>query len=86
MAKLQFMHSVYYEYAPLSFANTWNKNNERKLNQNLCNDELIMLPNPRIELFKKMPIYGAKKVKAPSKSRDLYGKLLEMAQVFELPK
>jgi len=48
MAKLQFMHSIYYEYAPVSFVNTWTKNNVRSLNQNLRNDELFMLPNPRI--------------------------------------
>ncbi len=58
MAKLQFMHSIYYDYAPVSFVNTWNKNNVRNLNQNLRNDELFMLPNPRIELFKKMPMYS----------------------------
>jgi len=58
MAKLQFMHSVYYEYAPSSFSNTWTLNNERNLNQNLRNDDLYMLPNPRIELFKKLPMYS----------------------------
>jgi len=58
MAKLQFMHSIYYEYAPVSFVNIWTKNNVRNLNQNLRNDELFMLPNPRIEFFKKMPMYS----------------------------
>jgi len=58
MAKLQFMHSIYYEYAPVSFVNIWTKNNVRNLNQNLRNDDLFMLPNPRIELFKKMPMYS----------------------------
>ena len=57
-AKIQYMHSVYYEYLPRSFFNTWTKNDENNLNQNLCNDDLFMLPNPRIELFKKLPMYS----------------------------
>jgi len=58
MSKINFMHSVYYEYCPKSFFNTWTKNNERNLNQNLRNDDLFMIPNPRIEFFKKLPIYS----------------------------
>ena len=34
------------------------KINERNLNQNLRNDELFMLPNPRMEFFQKLPFYS----------------------------
>jgi len=56
--RLTFMHSVYYDYAPKSFMNTWQKNEERLGDYNLRNDDLYMLPVPRIEFFKRMPIYS----------------------------
>jgi hypothetical protein len=58
MGKLKFMHSVYYNYAPKSFSSVWTKNNERNLNQNLRDGELFTLPIPRIDFFKKLPIYS----------------------------
>jgi len=58
MAKLNFMHSVFYEYAPRSFMQTWIKNNERQHDHNLRNDNDYMLPNPRLEQFKRFPIYS----------------------------
>jgi len=58
MAKLLFMHSIYYDYAPLSFNQTWMLNNEREHAHNLRNDNDYVLPNPRLEQFKKFPIYS----------------------------
>jgi hypothetical protein len=55
---LLFMHSINYNYAPKSFANVWRKNNEREANLTLRNDDDFVLPNPRIEFYKKMPIYS----------------------------
>ena len=55
---LIFMHSIYYNYAPKSFIDVWTKNNEREGDLNLRNDELFSIPAPRIEFFKKMPLYS----------------------------
>jgi hypothetical protein len=57
-SKLLFMHSVYHEYAPTSFLHVWQKNNERQISQNLRNENDFALPIPRIERFKKFPIYS----------------------------
>jgi len=57
-SKLLFMHSVYHEYAPTSFLHVWQKNNERQISQNLRNENDFALPIPRIEQFKKFPIYS----------------------------
>ena len=56
--KLIFMHSVFNEYCPNSFSNAWMKNNERNNEHDLRNGNLFMLPNPRIETFKKSPLYA----------------------------
>ena len=37
---------------------TWIKNNERQHDHNLRNDNDYMLPNPRLEQFKRFPIYS----------------------------
>ena len=52
------MHSVYYNYAPKSFEITWLKNEERLGDYNLRNDDLYMLPVPRIELYKRLTMYS----------------------------
>jgi hypothetical protein len=52
------MHSITYNYAPQTFANTWIKNNDRNTGHNLRNDEDYLLPHPRVEFFKKIPIYS----------------------------
>jgi len=57
-AKLTFMHSVYYEYSPTSFSNTWTTQEQRHPELNLRNATDIYLPFPRIELYKKLPIYS----------------------------
>ena len=56
--KLSFMHSDYYSYAPRSFENTWIKNEEWLGDYNLRNDDLYMLPIPRLEIIKRLPIYA----------------------------
>ncbi len=48
------MHSVYYEYAPTSFSNTWTTQEQR--HPELATD--IYLPFPQIEMYKKLPIYS----------------------------
>jgi hypothetical protein len=57
-AKLSFMHAYHYKYAPKSFNNTWISNAARHGDLNLRNDDLYALPNPRIEFFKKIPLYA----------------------------
>jgi len=58
MSKLTFMHSIFYEYAPISFRHIWQKNNMRNNDHNLRNANDFTLPNPRLELFKRFPIYS----------------------------
>jgi hypothetical protein len=63
-AKLNFTHSVVYNYCPASFTNTWTTNLTQNLTQNpnydrdLRNNNQIFVPHPRIELFKKSPLYS----------------------------
>jgi hypothetical protein len=57
-AKVTFMHSIFYNYAPPSFNNTWTTHAQRNLNHELRNDSSFYLPFPRIELYKKLPIYS----------------------------
>jgi len=56
--KLLFMHSVFYKYSPMSFQNVWQKNSDRQISQNLRNENEFTLPIPRIEQFKKFPLYS----------------------------
>ncbi len=54
-----FMHSYIYNYAPSAFSDLWNYNNNRNIEyqlRNANNDDLIV-PFARIELFKKSPLY-----------------------------
>jgi hypothetical protein len=58
-AQLNFMHSYMYNYSPASFHNIWLSNNERNNDTHeLRNANLLAIPNPRIELFKKSPLYS----------------------------
>ena len=57
-SQLLFMHSIYYQYAPISFENIWLTHTQHNPNYNLRNANDFILPNPRIELFKKIPIYS----------------------------
>jgi hypothetical protein len=57
-AKLKFMHSVAYHYCPPSFNLVWQINNDiREHDHELRNQNIYHLPHPRIELFKKSPLY-----------------------------
>jgi hypothetical protein len=57
-AKLLFMHSIAFNYAPASFSETWAKNETRNNDYQLRNDDLFILPTLRIELFRKVPLYS----------------------------
>jgi hypothetical protein len=57
-AKLTFMHTIYYEYAPASFTDTWQTQAQRNPELNLRNATDFYLPFPRIELFKRLPLYS----------------------------
>jgi hypothetical protein len=57
-SQLLFMHSIYYNYAPSSFANIWTTNAERAPQLNLRNATDYCLPQPRTEAFKKSPFYA----------------------------
>ncbi len=57
-AKLKFMHSVVYRYCPSSFYQAWQINNDiREHDHELRNQNMYHLPNHRIELFKRSPLY-----------------------------
>jgi hypothetical protein len=63
-SKLNFMHSVIYSYCPKSFINIWKQNNEPNHNEmrTLRNSDRLEITHPRIELFKKSPIYSLPKL------------------------
>jgi hypothetical protein len=52
------MHAITYNYAPRTFDNTWIRNNERSTGHTLRNNDDYLLPHPRVEFFKKIPIYS----------------------------
>jgi hypothetical protein len=56
-AKLMFMHSVKYEYCPKSYRDVFSRVNVDDLAYNLHYPNNFEIPRPRIELFKRMPIY-----------------------------
>ncbi len=51
------MHSYEYGYAPKAFENVWTKNNDRSLIYELRNNNDYIVPHPRVEIFKKSPLY-----------------------------
>jgi hypothetical protein len=50
-SQLLFMHAIEYKYAPASFTNIWQKNNECNPAINLRNANDYYLPLPRTETF-----------------------------------
>jgi hypothetical protein len=52
------MHSVAYDYAPSTFENTWQKNMARNTGHNLRNQDFFIMPQVRIEFFRKFPLYA----------------------------
>ncbi len=57
-AKATFMHSIYYQYAPNSFTDTWSTLAQLQPEMNLRNSHNFYLSFPRIELFKRLPLYS----------------------------
>jgi hypothetical protein len=53
-----FMHSIEYNYAPSTFANTWLKNSERNIGHVIQKENEYDLPIPRIDFFKKTPLFS----------------------------
>ncbi len=53
-----FMHSVEYNYAPNSFEDTWQKNNERDPVRDLRNANEYFIMQPRTETLKKSTLYA----------------------------
>ena len=70
--KMIFMHSVYNNYAPVSFSNIWTKNNDREQQYELRNENNFLLPRPRFEGFKKYPLYSFAKTWNESGDLRLY--------------
>jgi hypothetical protein len=56
--KLQFMHSIHYNYCPKSLLNVFPKRNDNMHNYNLRESNDYILPIARIESFKKFPLYS----------------------------
>jgi hypothetical protein len=52
------MHAIRYNYAPRSFDGVWELNNTRQQQHDLRNGNDYILPHPRIEFFKKIPLYS----------------------------
>jgi hypothetical protein len=52
------MHSIIYKYAPASFHRTWTTNTELGPTYDLRNNDELIIPHHRIELFKKLPLYS----------------------------
>ncbi len=55
------MHSFIHKYSPSSFHATWASQSTINPNLNLRNANDIILPHPRTDLFKKMPLYSLPK-------------------------
>ena len=78
-AKLHFMHSIEYKYAPSTFQEVWQKNEDRNLNYELRNNNLFSLPKVNLASLKHLPfsptllngifwvIYASRTIKPPSK-------------------
>jgi hypothetical protein len=57
-AKLNFMHSIEYNYAPSTFNTFFLKNNSRETNHDLRNVNDFIIPFARIEAVKRLPLYS----------------------------
>jgi hypothetical protein len=55
--RLKFMHSYYFHKFPISFAQIWQTNAERNPVRILRNGNDYFIPEHRIELVKRMPLY-----------------------------
>jgi hypothetical protein len=57
-SQLSLMHSIHYKLAPASFRNTWQTNADRASDLNFRNANDYHIVQPRIEFFKKSPLYA----------------------------
>jgi hypothetical protein len=57
-AKLHFMHSYHYNYAPHSFNDTWILNSARYPERELRDADDYYLPRPNLSLFTNLPFYS----------------------------
>jgi hypothetical protein len=55
--QMKLMHSIVYTHCPPSLCNIFPRNEQREIPQNLRNNDEYIVPNPRIELFKKSLLY-----------------------------
>jgi len=55
-SKLLFMHSIHFKYAPLTFKDTWLKNDSRNLSQQLRNSDQYIIPRPKTSSFTRFPL------------------------------
>ncbi len=56
--RIKFMHSYYFKKLPLSFAELWMLNSERNPGRVLRNANDYYIPQPRIELVKRLPLFS----------------------------
>ena len=57
-AKLHFMHSYHYNYAPSLFNDTWILNAIRYPDRELRNADDYYIPRPNLTLFTKLPLHS----------------------------
>ena len=57
-AKLHFMHSVEYKYAPNTFQDIWQKNEARNLNYELRNNDLFTIPKINLVSLNNIPFFS----------------------------
>ncbi len=55
---MKFMHSYYCEKLPFSFSETWLFNHEKIPDRALKNANDYYIPQPRIELVKRLPLFA----------------------------
>jgi hypothetical protein len=52
------MHSIEYGYGLQSFIDLWQRNSDRNPGLNLRNANDFFIPVPRVDSFKKIPLYS----------------------------
>ncbi len=53
-----FIHSITFNYAALSFTDTWKKDDSREIEYQLRNQDLFVILPFRIEQFRKIPLFS----------------------------
>jgi hypothetical protein len=56
--RMKFMHNYYFKKLPFSFAELWLLNSERNPERILRNANDFYIPQPRIELVKRLPLFS----------------------------